>query len=146
MRRKHTVLFIWAACCLSFCLPATPVNPSNAAQDVFEFWYDPWKPDATLKKVEAANIIIGVPPSAVPEIHKSGRRALQYVTYYQSLLNRAFLKDREDLATVGFQVNGEYEKSAFGGVDNYVLCPSSAELQSRVLRFLDTSLQQGFDG
>ncbi len=144
--KSHLVISAFIAGCVTSYIHATPVNSPGAAQDVFQFWYDPWQPDATLKKVGAANVIIGAPPSAVPEIHKSGRRVLQYVTYYQSVLNHPFLKDRQDLLNVGFQSNGEFEKSAFGGQDNYVLCPNSVELKSRVLRFLDSSLQQGFDG
>jgi hypothetical protein len=144
--RKYLFIFLLVAGSLAFCIHARPVNPPSTGQDTFAFWYDPWQPDATLKKVGAANVMIGVPPSAIPEIHKSGRRALQYVTYYQSVLNHPFLKDRQDLPNVGFQVKGEFEKSAFGHDDNYVLCPNSVELKSRVLRFLDTSLQQGFDG
>lgn len=112
----------------------------------FAFWYDPWKPDATLKKLPSASVVIGVPPNAVSEIHKSGRRALQYITYYQSRFTTAFLNDRNDLANVGFQVDRQNLKSAFGGQDNYVLCPNSVELKARVLRFLDGSLKQGFDG
>jgi hypothetical protein len=144
--RKYLFVPLLVAGTLAFCVQAKPVNPPSTGQDIFEFWYDVWQPDATLEKITAANVIIGVPPSAVPEIHKSGRRALQYVTYYQSVLNHPFLKDRQDLPNVGFQANGVFEKSAFGGEDNYVLCPNSVELKARVLRFLDTSLQQGFDG
>jgi hypothetical protein len=144
--RKRVFGALFVAATLALCIHATPASPQSTGQNIFEFWYDPWKADDTLKKVAAANIIIGVPPSAVAEIHKSGRRAIQYVTYYQSVLNHPFLKDRQDLANVGFQANGEFEKSAFGGQDNYVLCPNSVELESRVLHFVDTSLQQGFDG
>src|SRR5215472_6224189 len=67
------------------------------ASDKFAFWYGSWQPDNTLKKLQPAGVIIGVPPSAVPEIHNAGRRALQYVTYYQSVINHPFLKDRQDL-------------------------------------------------
>jgi hypothetical protein len=144
--RKYLFIPLLAAGSLAFCVQARPVNPASAGQDIFAFWYDSWQPDITLKKTQAANVIIGVPPSSVPEIHKSGRRALQYITYYQSHFKTAFLIDRDDLANVGFQVNGEFEKSAFGGDDNYVLCPNSVELRTRVLRYLDGSLKQGFDG
>jgi hypothetical protein len=144
--RKYLVVPLVVAGNLAFCIQAKPVNPPSTGQETFAFWYDVWQPGVTLKKVEAANVIIGVPPSAVPEVHKSGRRALQGVTYYQSVFNQPFLKDRQDLPNVGFQANGEFEKSAFGKENNYVLCPNSVELKSRVLRSLDTSLQQGFDG
>jgi hypothetical protein len=119
---------------------------SHAAEDTFAFWYEPWQPDITLKKLQPANAIVGVPATAIPEIHKNGGRALQYVTYYQTHFKTAFLNDRNDLANVGFQVNGQFLKSAFGGEDNYVLCPNSVEVKARVLRFLDSTLKQGFDG
>jgi hypothetical protein len=116
------------------------------AGTTFAFWYDTWQPDNTLKKLQPANVILGVPPSAIPEIHKSGKRALQYVTYYQSRFGTAFLKDRDDLSNVGFMSASGIAKSAFGGQDNYVLCPDSVELKGRVLRYVDGSLKQGFDG
>ena len=63
---------------LQTCPPLKKLSPSGMT---------PGSPGAIpLKKVAPANVInIGVPPSAVPEIHKSGRRALQYVTYYQKV-------------------------------------------------------------
>ena len=131
---------------LAFCLHAQSVRSSKTSKNIFEFWYDPWQPNSALKKVESANVMIGVPPSAVAEIHNSGRRALQYVTYYQSNFGTAFLKDRQDLPSVGFGVEDKFEKSVFGGEDNYVLCPNSIELRNRVFRFLDESIKQGFDG
>src|SRR5690242_13248129 len=81
-----------------------------SAANSFAFWYDVWEPGVTIDKVRPANVVIGVPGKAVPEIHATGRRALQYVTYYQSTFHHPFLKDRQDLPNVGFQVNGEFQK------------------------------------
>ncbi|HEY1939985.1 MAG TPA: hypothetical protein VGJ33_18805 [Candidatus Angelobacter sp.] len=126
--------------------PAEFFAQSPGTSTSFSFWYEEWQSGVTISKLQAANVIIGAPSSAVPEIHKNGKHALQYVTYYQSHYKSAFLKDSSDLADVGFQVNGQVEKSVFGGQDNYVLCPNSVELKARVLRYLEGSLKQGFDG
>src|SRR5215472_4628059 len=119
---------------------------TTPARETFAFWYDPWQPGTTIQKLKPAKIIVGVPANAIPEIRAAHKLALQYVTYYQSTFQHAFLKDRADLPNVGFEVNGTFEKSKFGGQDNYVLCPNSKELESRVLRHVDESLQAGFDG
>jgi hypothetical protein len=144
--RTFLLLFAFITFSLAFCLCAKPANPSSPGQDVFQFWYEPWQPESTLKKLSAATVIVGVPASYLPEIHKSGRRALQYVTYYQTHFKTAFLKDQTDLARVGFESRGQSEKSAFGGRDNYVLCPNSIELKARVLNYLEGTLKAGFDG
>jgi len=153
-RRIGAVRFLAASVLLSVgvlfaaksaAIDASQSHPSASSQTIFGFWYDPWQP-GTLAKLGPANVIIGAPPSAVSEIRNTGARALQYVTYYQSTLQHPFLKDLPDLAKVGFQVNGQFEKSAFGGKDNYVLCPNSVELRSRVMSYVDATLQQGFGG
>lgn len=143
--KRRAVVLLCLLGMLSYA-PRTTTAESHAAEGKFAFWYGAWQPDLTLGKLAPANVIIGAPPSAVPEIHESRRRVLQYVTYYQSVFHQPFLKDRSDLPNVGFQLRGEFQKSAFGGEDNYVLCPNSAELKSRVLNFVDVSLKQGFDG
>jgi hypothetical protein len=144
--RKYLLLALLLTVLPPLSTQAEKENSSGPAVKTFAFWYDPWQPDVTLKKLGRAGVLIGVPPRAVAEIHKSGRRALQYLTYYQSQFSTAFLNDRNDLLHVAFQVNGVFEKSAFGGKDNYVLCPNSVELKARALRYLDSTIKQGFDG
>ncbi len=141
----YTAVLLLLITGVSFCVHAQS-QPRSSAGPNFAFWYEDWIPGTTINKLQPANILIGVPPSAVPEIHKSGRRALQYVTYYQARLNTALLTGTDDLPNVGFQLNGEFVKSRFGGTNNYVLCPNGVELKARVMRLLDTSLQQGYDG
>jgi hypothetical protein len=142
--RKCLPLLLVAS--LAFAFAPRKSRAQSSYGNTFAFWYEDWKPGTTINKLQAANIIVGVQPGALPEIHKSGRRALQYITYYQARFDTAFLKGADDLPNVGFQLNGEFVKSRFGGANNYVLCPNSVELKNRVLRFLDTSMQQGYDG
>lgn len=144
--KKIPLLMILTATSLIAISSVDQSNNTHLSKDTVAFWYEEWQPGLTLSKLEPANVVIGVPPTAIPEIHKSGRRALQYITYYQARFNTAFLKNRDDLDNVAFRVNGQWVKSAFGGEDNYVLCPNSVELESRVLQFVDKSLQSGFDG
>jgi hypothetical protein len=144
--KKHAPDLVFLVAGVAVCLFPFAFRAQSPAKPTFAFWYEDWQPDTTLKKMGVANVIIGVPPNALPEIHKAGKRGLQYVTYYQSVFGTAFLKDKDDLANVGFTVGKDFQKSAFGRKDNYVLCPNSVELKARVLRYLDASLKQGFDG
>jgi hypothetical protein len=131
---------------LVFAFAPRKSRAQSSSANTFAFWYEDWIPDTTIGKLQAANVIIGVPPSAVSEIHKSGRHALQYVTYYQSVFDHPFLKDEADLPKVGFHAKEEFEKSAFGGENNYVLCPNSVELKARALRYVEETVKQGYDG
>lgn len=144
MKCAATLLLLIAS--VFFCFSHGQPRITSSADNSFAFWYEPWQSGTTINKFQAANIIIGVPPSAMFEIHKAGKRGLQYVTYYQSGFGTAFLKDGEDLPTVGFKAGSGFEKSAFGGKDNYVLCPNSVELNARVLRYLDGSMKEAVDG
>jgi hypothetical protein len=118
--------------------------PANSPQ--FAFWYEPWRSDSWAK-LQPANVIIGVPPEAVADIHAQGGRALRYATFYQSTLGTAFLHDRADLANVGFHTPAGFLPSAFGGKDNYVLCSNSTELHRRVLAYVEKTVgQDGYDG
>ena len=112
----------------------------------FAFWYEDWKPD-TWEKLQPANVLIGVPASAVAEIHGKGGSALHYVTFYQAKFGNVFLKNQDDLAAVGFHTPQGYLPSAFGGENNYVLCSNSQELRNRALAYVDEIVRtQKFDG
>ncbi|HKD78891.1 MAG TPA: hypothetical protein VKH81_04310 [Candidatus Angelobacter sp.] len=144
---KRAKCFLGMVCfLLSFCVSHGQVRTQSTPDISFAFWYEPWQPGATIRKLEPANVIIGVPLNALPEIHKAGKRGLQYVTYYQSGFGTEFLKNDADLNNVGFKSSKAYDQSAFGGRDNYVLCPNSIELRARITRFLDASLKAGVDG
>lgn len=120
---------------------AAAVNPP-----LFAFWYEDWRPD-TWAKLQPANVIVGVPPQAVAEIHAHGGRALRYVTFYQARLGTEFVRDQSDLENVGFRTSSGFLSSAFGGRDNYVLCSNSSELRRRVLAYVEKTLQkEGYDG
>jgi hypothetical protein len=123
----------------------TTTAQSHAAGDKFAFWYESWKPDVTLKKLQPADVVVGAPASAIPEIHKGGKRVLQYVTYYQSHIPGPFLTDINDIPNVAFRLKGAFLTSVFGK-DRYVLCPNSVQLRDRVLSYVDESLKQGYDG
>lgn len=123
----------------------TMTAQSNTSEGKAAFWYESWKPEVTLKKLQPAEIVIGAPATAIPEIHKSGKRVLQYVTYYQSHIPGPFLSDANDVPNVAFRLKGAFLTSVFGK-DRYVLCPNSAELHERVLRYAEESLKQGYDG
>jgi len=127
--------------------PATapqPFTPGGSGKPQFAFWYEDWH-DNTWDKLQPANIILGVPPKAVADIHAHGGRALAYVTFYQSVLGREFLKDRTDLEGVGFHSDGGFLPST--GKDNYVLCSNSHELRGRILAFIDRTIgAEGYDG
>ena len=111
----------------------------------FAFWYEDWKAD-TWQRLQPANVLVGVPPNAVADIHSHGGKALAYVTFYQSPFGRDFLKDESDLQNVGFYSDGSFLKSVFGA-DRYVLCSNSAELRRRILAYLDVVLNsQHYDG
>ena len=125
-------------------------RPAQAAgkssPPLFAFWYEDWRPDSWAK-LQPANVIIGVPPKAVDEIHAHGGRALAYVTFYQSKFGTVFLRDRADLENVGFRTSEGFLPSAFGGKDNFVLCSNSTELARRVLAYVDQTLgRDHFDG
>jgi hypothetical protein len=141
---------------LALLLLLTLVSPAVGPQPVaatgspeaprFAFWYEDWQSN-TWDKLQPANVIIGVPPKAVAEIHAHGGRALAYVTFYQAVLGREFIHDRADLEVVGFHIASGFLPSAFGGKDNYVLCSNSAVLRQRILAYLDRTLgAEGYDG
>jgi hypothetical protein len=143
---KCTAVLLLLIAGVFFCLSHGQSRTKAPVDRTFSFWYEPWQTGVTINKLQDANIIIGVPPAALSEIHQAGKRGLQYVTYYQTGFKTAFLKDGDDLSNVGFNAGSGFEKSAFGGKDNYVLCPNSVELKARVLRYLDGSMKEGVDG
>jgi hypothetical protein len=119
---------------------------SGPAEKHFAFWYEDWTPEA-ISKLQPANILVGASDVALPIIHRNGGRAIQYVTFYQSVTGRAFLKNSDDLSNVGFHTPQGYLPSAFGGNDNYVLCSNSAEMLRRALEYVNHSIGiQHFDG
>lgn len=137
--------------CIAFVLVAQfalaqNASSSDATNQRFAFWYAPWTSD-TWQKLQPANVFVGVPPNAVADIHQHGGKALKYVTYYQNLVGRDFLKTKADLDNVGFHTPNGYLLSPFGGKDLYVLCPNSAELHREVMASLDRILgTEGYDG
>jgi hypothetical protein len=123
-----------------------PASQAAHPEPRFAFWYEDWKPD-TWQKLQPANVFIGVPTSAVAEIHSKRGKALHYVTFYQSRPGTAFLKSLDDLPNVGFHTPQGYLLSVFGGANNYVLCSNSAELQTRILGYVKQALSiEKFDG
>lgn len=140
---KPALVLVICACLSGGVVPAADKAPT-APQ--FAFWYEEWRPD-TWAKLQPANVFIGVPASALSEIHAHSGRALPYVTFYQSVLGREFLHGQDDLENVGFHTPEGFLPSAFGGKDNYVLCSNSVELRRRVLAYVDRAIQQqGYDG
>ncbi len=140
---KLALVLVICACLSGGLVPAADKAPTPPQ---FAFWYEDWRPD-TWAKLQPANVIIGVPSSALAEIHAHGGRALPYVTFYQSVLGREFLHGQDDLENVGFHTPEGFLPSAFGGKDNYVLCSNSVELRRRVLAYVDRAIQQqGYDG
>lgn len=110
------------------------------------FWYEPWTRQ-TWSALQPANIFLGVPPQAVAEIHAHGGKALPYVTFYQAQFGNQFLTNAADLSNTGFHTSAGYLPSAFGGKDNYVLCPNSASMHSRALAYVSQALASvQFDG
>jgi len=149
---RNSCVMVALSLLLLFTLAARPAGPqpstasggSGAPQ--FAFWYEEWQGN-TWNKLQPANVIIGVPPKAVADVHAHGGRALAYVTFYQSVLGREFLHDRTDLEIVGFHTPDGFLPSAFGGKDNYVLCSNSVELRRRILAYLDRTIgAEGYDG
>ena len=129
---------------------ASKPNKENArdAQDErhFAFWYEDWKPD-TWEKLQPASVLIGVPANAVAEIHGKGGKAVNYVSFYQARFGTVFLRNADDLATVGFHTSQGYLPSAFGGEHNYVLCSNSEKLRERALTYVDQAMRATkFDG
>jgi hypothetical protein len=123
---------------------ASDARPPAAPE--FAFWYEDWKND-TWAKLQPANIIIGVPPEALADIHAHGGRVLRYVTFYQATFGSNFLRDEADLDNVGFHTKQGFLQSAFGGKDNYVLCSNSIELSRRVMLYVDRTIRHdGYDG
>jgi hypothetical protein len=138
------ILIVLTSLPLAFGQSASNDDPSGKL--IFAFWYAPWTAD-TWQKLQPANVFVGVPPNAVADIHQHGGKALRYVTYYQNLIGRDFLKDKADLDNVGFHTPAGYLLSAFKRPDNYVLCPNSVELRKRIAASLDQILgTQGYDG
>jgi len=146
----------WLTLSLSLLLLFTTVAPAagprpftgspGAGTPQFAFWYEDWH-DNTWDKLQPANVIIGIPPKAVADIHAHGGRALVYVTFYQAVLGREFVHDRPDLEIVGFHTGDGFLASAFGGKDNYVLCSNGRELRQRILAYLDRTIgTEGYDG
>ncbi len=122
------------------------IGSGGAETPQFAFWYEEWQGN-TWDKLQPANVIIGVSPKAVADIHAHGGRALPYVTFYQGVLGREFVHDRADLERVGFHTDDGFLPSAFGGKDNYVLCSNSAELRRRILAYVDRTIgAEGYDG
>lgn len=120
---------------------ATP--PTN---DTFAFWYESWTPQ-TWKALQPANAIIGVPAQAVGDIHSHGGKALNYVTLYQARFGSFFIANADDLNNVGFHTPNGFLPSAFGGLNNFVLCSNSAEMRARALAYVTaTIVQNKFDG
>lgn len=146
MERKYSNTSLTFRGLVSFAFLALVTVCNAQEKDRFSFWYEQWKPETTLKKLERANVLVGVPATAVPEIRKSGRHALQYVTYYQGRFHTMFLKDMQDLPNVGFKVGDQFVKSTYGGENNYVLCPNSVELRNRALAQVSDNVKQGYDG
>ena len=134
---------------LLFALAAPAAGPQAApgkTMPQFAFWYEDWQGN-TRDKLQPANVIIGVPPKAVADIHARGGRALAYVTFYQAVLGREFIHDRADLEVVGFHTADGFLPSAFGGKDNYVLCSNSVVLRQRIMAYLDRTIgTEKYDG
>jgi hypothetical protein len=129
-----------------------PFNSPSESDDLkdnqprFAFWYETWKP-GTWQLLQPANVVIGVPATAVPEIHENRGKALNYVTLYQATFGSTFLRDSQDLPEVGFHTQQGFLPSAFGGANNYVLCANSLEVRSRALRYTEQGLiRDHFDG
>jgi hypothetical protein len=121
-------------------------QPKVATRPKIAFWYEDWQ-ENILAKLRPANLIIGVQPSAVGQIHGAGSRALNYVTFYQAVFGTDFLKDAADLSNVGFHTKDGYLPSAFGKKDNYVLCSNSIELRRRISAYVRRTIgDQKYDG
>ena len=143
---RLSLIAAFLVCFLTATGEGAPASEAAYPQPRFAFWYEDWKPD-TWQKLQPANVFIGVPASAVPEIHSKRGKALHYVTFYQSRPGTAFLKSLDDLPNVGFHTPQGYLLSVFGGANNYVLCSNSADLQNRVLTYVRQVLAvQQFDG
>jgi hypothetical protein len=153
--RKPRLLLVLLAALWVFVLSirvVTSSEPDNSnrkpaqQEPRFVFWYEDWKP-GTWEKLQPATHLIGVPADAVNEIHSKGGKALNYVTFYQTVFGTAFLKSGDDLSAVGFHTPQGYLPSAFGGANNYVLCSNSQELRNRALAYVDQALSTTkFDG
>lgn len=123
-----------------------PAVQSSVTDRDFAFWYESWTAK-TWGKLQPANVIIGVPVQAVPDIHKHGGRALNYVTFYQARFGSYFLKDANDLSNIGFHTPAGFLASTFGGQDNFVLCSNSQALRARAVSFVNTAIAtNNFDG
>lgn len=119
-------------------------NPSDPLR--LAFWYEGWTAK-TWDLLQPANTIIGVPPTAVEEIHQHKGRAIAYVTFYQAVIGSQFLSTESDLKNVGFGTPDGFLKSAFGGKDNFVLCSNSRELRRRIESQLEVLFaKEHYDG
>jgi hypothetical protein len=113
----------------------------------FVFWYDKWTPDETVQKLNSADIVVGPDATgSIAELHASGKQALRYVTYYQARPKTFILPTVEDLPAVGFQQNGKFLPSRFGGKDNYAVCDDSSAVHDRVMQQLADTIKLGYDG
>ena len=121
-------------------------QPKGETRPTIAFWYEGWQ-ENILDKLRPANLIIGVQPNAVTQIHGVGSRALNYVTFYQAVFGTDFLKDASDLSNVGFHTKDGYLPSAFGRKNNYVLCSNSIELRRRISAYVQRIIgAQKYDG
>jgi hypothetical protein len=126
--------------------PLAPPTPSSAVAHNFAFWYESWNPATTPAELSSADVVIGLAPGAISAAHSSGKLVLPYHTYYQAVPNSPLFTDLTDLANVGFQINQQFLPSAFGGTNNYVMCPRSAAIHQRVQQLVQRSLSLGYDG
>jgi hypothetical protein len=113
----------------------------------FQFWYEKWNANESIKKLPASNILVGLQPAGLKEVHAAGKKALQYVTYYQAQPGSVAMPTLADLPSVGFQLNGTYLPSRFGGKDKYALCDNAKAMRERAIKEMtDIIVNQGYDG
>lgn len=124
----------------------SPNTPSSTPAPIFAFWYQHWIPSTTPAELKPAEVVIGISPSAIAEVHATGKRVLQYQSYYQSKPNTILLKDSADLSNVGFEINHKFLLNVFGDPDSYVMCPNSVTFHARVHQLVQLALDEGYDG
>ncbi len=90
-------------------------------------------------------MIIGVASTAVVGVHAAKALALAYVTYYQSADPGTFISSEKDVPSVGFFSDGQHLQSTLDpGWD--VLCANSAVFRQRVVKQLNSLLNDHYDG
>lgn len=125
----------------------TPTAPTNSlSSTIFAFWYRTWNSSTTPAQVAPVNVVIGVGPAQVAEVHKLGKRALQYQTYYQAGPNTILLPSVADLPNVGFEINQQFVLNVFGTPNWYVMCPNTATIHKRVQQYVQSAIASGYDG